>query len=203
MKVKSLITRDMIALKNTLLLGLLAMAMLACKSDMIGRIDAAEMENGGYVRTVTPYPVLSSTFFFNKAALSNTAMSFVAEAITANQGSFFSSYELTVGFVDNTRSQGSNASVNPLALKSIAASAFAKNDTTGYPRAVISVTAAEALSTLKLPADSVNVGDYFEIRGTMKLTTGQSFNATNTGVNITGGAFYSSPFYYRVNVISR
>ncbi|MDR6196976.1 hypothetical protein [Siphonobacter sp. SORGH_AS_0500] len=193
----------MIALKNKLILGLLAMAMLACKTDMINRIDTEEMENGGYVRTVTPYPVLSSTFSFNKAALSSTAMSFVAEAITPNKGGYLSSYDLTIGFVDNTRSRGSNASVNPLTLKSIAASAFAKNDTTGYPRTVISVTATEALTTLKLPADSINVGDYFEIRGTMKLTTGQSFNANNTGANITGGAFYSSPFYYRVNVVSR
>lgn len=193
----------MISLKYILGFSLLMLALLACKTEMIDRLDAADMENGGYVRTVRPYPVLSGTFSFNKAAFATTAMRFTAEAITPDKGALFASYDLTVAFVDNTKTNGGNASVNATALKSIPASAFTKNDTTGYPRSIISVSATEAIAALKLPTDSVNAGDYFELRGTMKLTTGQSFSSTNSGVNITGGAFYSSPFYYRVNVVQQ
>ena len=35
----------------------------------------------------------------------------------------------------------------------------------------------------------------------VKLADGKTFSASNTGLNITGGAFYSSPFFYRVNVV--
>jgi hypothetical protein len=34
----------------------------------------------------------------------------------------------------------------------------------------------------------------------MFLKDGRSFDRSNTGVNITGGAFYNSPFFYRVNI---
>jgi hypothetical protein len=86
-------------------------------------------------------------------------------------------------------------------LKSIPASSFTKDPTSGYPRATISVSASEALTATKLTASDISVGDSFEVTGTMKLTNGKTFTNTNTGPNITGGAFYSSPFFYKVNVI--
>ena len=63
------------------------------------------------------------------------------------------------------------------------------------------VTANEAVAASKVAVSDMSDGDRFEITGTMKLTDGKSFTTTNTGLNITGGAFYSSPFSYRVNII--
>lgn len=180
-----------------LLMGLLA---FSCKTEMVERIDEFSLEQGGYMRTVTPFPVGATTFSVSKANMAGTKMEFVAEAVTPNQGALFASYDLSIRFVDATPANG-NKTTTPTALRSIPASAYAKDATTGYPRATISVTGTEALTATKLTEADVSAGDRFEITAVMKLTNGRQFSAANTGVNITGGAFYSSPFFYRLNVV--
>ncbi len=179
---------------------LIGLASVSCKTEMVERIDEFSLEQGGYMRTVTPFPVIDATFRVSKANMTDTKMELVAEAVTPNQGALFQSYDLSIRLVDATPANGDKTTV-ATALRSIPASAYAKDATTGYPRTTISVTGAEALTATKLTAADVSAGDRFEIRATMKLTNGKSFNATNTGVNITGGAFYSSPFFYRINVL--
>ncbi len=173
---------------------------LACKTEMVEPIDLTTLENGGYMRTVSPYPVAATTFNYSLANMSGTKMEFLAEAITPNKGANFATYDFTVTFIDRTPANGTKTgTAQP--LKSVPASAFTKDATTGYPRATISITGAEALTASKVAAADVSIGDTFDIVGTMKLADGKSFTTTNTGLNITGGAFYSSPFFYRVNVI--
>lgn len=152
------------------------------------------------MRTVSPYPVAATTFNVSKANMSGTKMEFVAEAVTPDKGALFASYDLSIRFIDATPANGDKTTA-VVALKSLAASTFAKDPTTGYPRATISVTGTEALTATKLTAADVSAGDRFEITAVMKLTNGKSYSAANTGVNITGGAFYSSPFLYRLNVL--
>lgn len=180
-----------------LVLGLL---VGACKTEMIEPIDLNALETGGYIRTVSPYPVSSSSFTYKVSAIATSKMEFLAEAVTPNFGALFSSYDLVIKFVDATPANGTKTTAQ-LTLKSIPASSFTKDPTSGYPRATIAITATEALAATKLAASDISVGDSFEITGTMKLTNGQSYTNTNTGPNITGGAFYSSPFFYKVNVI--
>ena len=174
--------------------------VLACKTEIVAPIDLTALENGGYVRTVSPYPVAATTFNYSLANMSGTKMEILAEAITPNKGANFATYDFAVTFVDKTPANGTKTgTAQP--LKSVPASAFAKDPTTGYPRATISITGAEALTASKVAAADVSVGDTFDIVGRMTLTDGKIFTAANTGLNITGGAFYSSPFFYRVNVI--
>jgi hypothetical protein len=183
----------------TVLLAL-GLFVTACKTEIVEAIDLEALENGGYIRTVSPYPVATTTFNYSLANMSGTKMEFLAEAVTPNKGANFATYELAVKFVDATPANGTvTGTVQP--LKTIAASAFAKDPTTGYPRATIVVTGTEALTASKIAATSMAEGDRFEITGTMKLTDGKSFTAANTGLNITGGAFYSAPFFYRVNIL--
>lgn len=181
---------------------LLAAGLLtfSCKTDMVERLDEFSLEQGGYMRTVTPFPVAAATFNVSKDNMSGTKMEIVAEAVTPNQGALFSSYDLSVRFVDATPDNGVKTTT-AATLKSIPASAYAKDATTGYPRATIAVTGAEALAATKLTAADISVGDRFEVTAVMRLTNGRSFSAANTGANITGGAFYSSPFFYRINVV--
>lgn len=186
---------------NYLALVGLGLCTLACKTDMIDRLTESEIPNGGYVRTVSPYPVGSTTFRVSKANMSGTKMEFVGEAVTPNQGALLASYDLTIKFVDTTPANGTKTTTDA-ALKSIAASAFTKDATTGYPRATISVTGTEALTATKLTAADISTGDRFEINAVMKLTDGKTLTATNTGANITGGAFFSAPFFYRLNVVN-
>lgn len=178
----------------------LGLSVMACKTDIVEQINLETLENGGYVRTVSPYPVAATTFNYSLANMSGTKMEFLAEAVTPNKGAAFASYELAVKFVDATPANGTKTGTSQL-LKSVAASSFTKDATTGYPRATITVTGSEALAASKVALSDMTDGDRFEITGTMKLTDGKAFTTTNTGLNITGGAFYSSPFFYRVNVI--
>lgn len=177
-----------------------ALVVMSCKTEMIERIDEFSLEQGGYMRTVTPFPVVAATFSVSKANMGGTKMEFVAEAVTADKGALFSSYDLSIRFVDATPANGDKTTA-ATTLRSIPASSYAKDPATGYPRATISVTGAEALTATKLTAADVSAGDRFEVTAVMKLSNGKAFSAANTGVNITGGAFYSSPFFYRLNVV--
>ncbi len=139
------------------------------------------------------------TFTVSKANLAGTKLEVVHEAVTSDKGSLFSAYDLVIRFVDATPTNGTN-NVADKAFRSIPASSFTPDAATGYPRATMTVTGQEALTATGLTATQISAGDRFEIRGTMKLTNGKSYTAANTGANITGGAFYNSPFFYRVAV---
>ena len=171
----------------------LVMLGIACKTEMVDKLDDFALETGGYMRTVTPYPVVASTFKVSKANMSGTKMEQVLEAVTPESGAKLASYDLEIRFVGATTTSYS-------ALRSIPASSYTKDPTTGYPRHTLIVTGADALTATKLDTSKIVAGNKFEIKATMKLTDGKAFTATNTGVNITGGAFYSSPFFYTINV---
>ena len=188
--------------KSIFLLFLSALFFASCETEIVEEIDEFAFPNGGYMRVVTstsPFPTVN--FNLSKANLTGTKIEFVAEAVTPNAGANFASYDLVVRFVDRTTANGNDSKAD-VALKSYPASAYAKDPTTGYPRATISITGKEMQDKLGLTDAQISETDRFEVRGTMKLVDGRSFNANNTGVNITGGAFYSSPFLH-VGVIGK
>ena len=175
------------------LLLALTLIGIACKTEMVERIDEFNLEQGGYMRIVTPFPVTTPTFKVSKKNMAGTKAEMVNEAVTLQKGSLFSTYDLEIRFVGATTTAYK-------AFRSIPASAYAADATTGYPRHTLAITGAEAMTAMALDTSKMVAGNKFEIRATMKLSNGKSFNADNTGVNITGGAFYSSPFFYTLNV---
>lgn len=188
-------------MKNSIkfLLFFVVLSFASCETEIVERFDEFNFEQGGYMRQVTPFPV--GNFTISKANVAGTKIEFLAEAVTPNSGALFASYDLVVRFVDRTAANG-NSSKTDVALKSIPASAYAKDPTTGYPRATITITGKEMQDKLGLTDANISETDRFEVRGTMKLTNGKAYNAANTGVNITGGAFYSSPFLH-VGVVGK
>lgn len=187
-------------IKNISILLAASLLIMACETQMIERQNELNFQTGGYMRTVTPFPAGNATFNVSKANMGGTKMELVAEAVTPNAGASFASYDLSIRFVDATPANG-NKSVALTVLRSIPASAYAKDATTGYPRATIAVTGTEALTATKLTAADVSNSDYFEITAVMKLTDGRSFSIANTGSNVLSQPFYSSPFLYRLNVL--
>lgn len=172
--------------------------LFSCETIMIDKIDEFNLESGGYMRTVTPYPVAAATFKVSKANMSGTKMEAILEAVTQNSGAEFASYELVVRFI------GANSVVvkPDVALKTIQASSYAKDAASGYPRYTLNITGKEIQDALGLSSQDLNGGTYFEVRGTMVLTDGKRFNMSNTGANITStSGFFGSPFYYRINLI--
>lgn len=179
---------------------LFSIAFLSCDTKIIEVVDEFSFENGGYMRIVTPYPVVNGTFSVSKANLANTKMELVHEAVTPNKGSNFATYDLVIKFEDKTAANG-NKSTTDKPLRVIAASEYKPDASTGYPRHTLTVTGTDALSKCGIVADDLAKGDWFTITGTMVLTDGKKFNAANTNGNILTGAFYSSPFSYRINVV--
>lgn len=187
-------------IQSIFLICLLAVAASGCDSPLENeRIDEFSLESGGYMRVVTPYPVLANTFTVSLANMPGTKLECLHEAITKDKGALFDSYDLMIRFIDNTPANGTN-NIADVALRKIAASSYTKDPTTGYPRATMTITGEEALKATGLDPKLVSAGDRFEVTGTMLLTDGKSFTVSNTTIDITGGAFYSSPFFYRINV---
>jgi len=172
---------------------LLAAVLLAgCKRDELNNINFNDLPNGAYVRTI------SSTGGLSLAALPTSSFGLTVEAKDAQNGGLLQSYDLTVIFKDNTPANGNKTTVSA-PLKSIPASAFARDAKTGLPRSSFTITGAELLTATKLTVADVSVADAFEITGTVRLTDGRSFSLATSGANLTG-AFYNSPFFYRLTV---
>jgi len=185
-------------MKNIFKLGalLLAVVLTACETEMIERFDEFNFEQGGYMRTVTP---LSTTFTVSKANMAGTKLEMVLEAVTPNFGAEFDRYEMSIAFVDATPANGSN-SRTAVAFKTYASSQFTPDAQTKSPRLSVSIPGKEKQDKFGLTDAQISATDRFEITATMFLKNGKSYNRSNTSVNITGGAFYNSPFFYRVNI---
>ena len=147
-------------IKESLSILFLGAMMASCETQMIEPIDLENLEQGGYIRTISPLSGTSAIRNFNvsKANMAGTKMEIVAEAVTPDKGALFASYDLVVKFVDLTPANGNKSTTN-VALKSFPASAFTKDATTGYPRATLTITGAEALAATKLAAARTRKAD--------------------------------------------
>ncbi|MCU0389668.1 MAG: hypothetical protein MUE81_00980 [Thermoflexibacter sp.] len=167
----------------------------ACKTEMIEQIDVFSLQTGAYMRHLTPWPF--GTLTFSKATLSAGQIAFSLEAVDAQRGTLFASYDLTARFVDRTPANGTNSVANR-AFITIPASSFSPDASSGYPRGSMTIRAADLIRTLGLTEANVSPTDAFEIEGVMRLTDGRSFSERTSDPDILGGNFYRSPFFYRI-----
>jgi hypothetical protein len=172
----------------------------ACKTEMIDQIDVFSLENGAYMRHVSPWP-FGTAVNFSKAGLSAAQTVFSLEAVDSQKGTLFTSYDLTARFVDRTPANGSK-SVDYRAFVSIPASSFSPGGITGYPTGTMTIRAADLMRALGLTDADVSVNDLFEVQAVMKLSNGRSFSATTSDPDILGGLYYRSPFFYRFTVVN-
>ncbi len=184
--------------------ALLAFAFAACETEMIERFDIYSFEQGGYMRTVSSNGTgscapICNAFNVSRANMAGSRVEMIWEAVTPNFGANFDRYETVIRFVDNTPANGNNSKPDQ-AFRTYNASQFAPDATTKYPRLTVSFTGKELQDAMALTDAQLSTNDRFEIRAKMFLKDGKVFDATNTGVNITGGAFYNSPFLYRITL---
>lgn len=92
---------------------------------------------------------------------------------------------------------GKNTSDEKL-VKTFPASIFVVAEPYGLPNATLSVTFAETLTALALNAGNYSTLDKFNLRLEIILEDGRTFTDKNSGGNVTGGSFFSSPFAYPV-----
>ena len=165
----------------------------SCKTDIVEPIDIFSLEQGGYMRIISGTSCVSSASVSRKN-MSGTNLTMIHEAVTPEKGARFSAYDVEIRHVGTTSTAWKS-------FRTINTSDYKPDATTGYPRHTFVVTGAEALTSTALDTSKVLKGSRFELRGTMKLSDGKTFTNTNTSANITGGAFYCSPFTYTMNVI--
>jgi hypothetical protein len=175
----------------SMLLAIIVVAA-SCKTEMVTPVDIFALETGGYMRIISGTTCVSSANV-TRTNMAGTNLTVIHEAVTPDKGAGFTSYVMEIRHVGT-------ATTAYVPLKTVNASDYKPDGTTGYPRHTLTVTGADALAATKLDTNTVKAGSRFEIKGTMKLSNGKSFDAVNTSPNITGGAFYCSPFTYRLNV---
>ena len=173
----------------------LGLALGACEREKYDGIPPFEdIQNGGYMRTIAVAPNS-----YNAADSVGSTYTLTTEAYDKEQGALLASYDLTIRFRDNTPTAG-NRVTNYTPLRRIMASSFARSEVSRLLRATFSVTIAEALAATQLRRTDINPGDEFEISAQYVMIDGRRFGAANSSGDVLGGAFYNSPFFYRIPV---
>jgi len=114
-------------------------------------------------------------------------------------GDLLESVDVFVSFIDNTPDDVQSPA--EALLTTIPASDFTDGPF-GLPRGGFSGTLGEFTSALGLMPGQFNCGDAINLRLSLNLTDGRVFSADSTTGNISGGAFFSSPFLYNVNIVA-
>lgn len=178
---------------------LIAVSVAACTDFVDPAIPYNGFTTGTYLRT------LSSTPNFNFFDLANAKFTLMIEAVDEQDGK-------TVQEVDvlARRRRGANLT-NEVKITTVPASEFKPHTVilpnvhpasgSKYPAATIEITVPQALTALGLTAADIDGGDFFEFRLVLRTTTGFTFSNNNLSGDIAGGAYYRSPFFYRVPVV--
>jgi hypothetical protein len=159
-------------------------------------INPDEATNGAFMRIINAE---TNSFEFDLLNIPTSEFAITLEASEVF-GTEFQSVDFGVTFVDNTPDNGTTVAPR-VSLGSFSAAQFAADANTGLLRSNFVFQASDVLAALGITEADIFGGDSFDFDWTMNLADGRSFNADNTGGDITGGAFFRSPFFRRVNAI--
>lgn len=168
---------------------LMILAVSACTDFVDPAIPYNNFVTGTYLRT------LSVTPNFNFFELSTAKFSLTVEAVDELDGKKVKDVEILV-----RRRRGQSLSPEK-SVKTFGATEFKPQANSKYPAATLEVTAAEALTAMGFTTADITGGDFFEFRIVLTTTDGFTFSNNNLSGDIAGGAYYRSPFFYRVPVI--
>lgn len=181
---------------NSARLLLIALTLFSCSEgdNIIDSVLSDTVIGGGTLRTITP--ITSPTIALGNA---NAKFEVTVEIQDPKNGADTDKIDVYASFKDNFPADGNNSKTEVL-IKTISASQFFAG-TRELPFAIIVVTAAELKSKLVLTDAQYTGGDQFIIRLSQVMKDGRVFTNTNANANITGGAYFSSPFRYNANVV--
>jgi hypothetical protein len=188
-------------LRKYLLAMLVAVfAASSCTDFVDPAIPYNGFETGVYLRTLE---TKSNTF--NYFDLANASFGIVVEVVDEDGGKLLQDVDVLV------RHRRGQTLSNEVSIRKITASEFkpAPYPNRNFPPAPersfpwneITVTATETLSKLGMTIDDVDGGDFFEFRLELHDTKGRTFTNSNQSGDVGGGAYYASPFFYRVAVV--
>jgi len=172
---------------------LVALLLLSCV-DADDTIGLGQSTAGAYVTVLS---VASSKFYVSKIA--DSYFELTVREWDEQQGALLKSFDFSVQLLDNTKANGT-VSTGVKAIKSVPASAFSPDETTGLPTATIRITASEVFVVLGITSADIAKGDVFQFLEELVLTDGRKFNDPNTAVEVGSSTYYKSPFYHNVSV---
>jgi len=178
---------------------LLVLSFHGCTDFVEPAIPYNNFDTGVYLRT------LSQTSSFNFFQLSTAKLTLMVEAVDIQDGKLVKDVEV---FVNRRR----GASLTPeKKVKTVTAADFKSHTViipdvhpasgSKYPAATIEVTIQEALTAMGLTLNDINGGDFIEFRLSLNTTDGRTFTNSNLSGDVAGGAYYRSPFFYRIPVV--
>lgn len=175
------------------IIGLTLMFMgTSCVKDR-AFIEFDDLEKGAFPRALE-----SPSGEFNYFDVANSSVSMLVEFYSEDQGQNVSSYDWTVGHVDNANSGG--ATIKTASLASFPSSQYSPAPS-GLPSISITFTMQQVLDALGYTLADINGGDAFEFRSTLVLNDGREFTAENTSGQIIGQNVFNGLFIFRQNVI--
>lgn len=167
--------------------GFLMLAVFSCTDFVDPAIPYNGFDTGIYLRTITPPTT------FNFFALPAATFNVVVEAVDASGGTTVKDVQVLV-----RRRRGATLSPE-VALTTVPGSAFAASGK--YTRTTINIPLSTALTAMGFTTADIAGGDFIEYRLILTDTQDRVFTNTNLSPDISGGVFYSSPFFYRVAVV--
>jgi hypothetical protein len=178
---------------------LAAMGMAISCSDDKGFFDKDAIVYAAYLNVVATPKSTFGTVSQSDFRLNTTSEYQVTlEERDVERGKLFQAVDFYVKLRDNTVPKITTSEIK---IKTVPSTAFAQDPDTDYPRATITITAQEVLTALSLTQGDVNGGDQIELRYELVMKDGRVFTNTNASGIVTGGAFFNSPFFYRIPVV--
>lgn len=138
---------------------------------------------------------------WNVLDIENAEYTVTLEFDDATNGGQVENVEFYVGYFDNTAGAVSDIEADASSIfRTIESSDFTTNQESGLPRVTTTFTSTQLTDQLGIDPDDVGINASFALRWQINTSTGKTFGPDNSGLNITGGAFYNSPFAQNIAV---
>jgi len=186
--------------KFKIFFGIIAIMWTAACTDFVEpAIPYSDFTTGVYLRTL-----VNRSASFDFFDIPNQKFNIIVEVVGANEGK-----DLAKDVEVYVRRRRGATLTNEVKIATIAGSEFGPNPSRvfpaapdrNYPAKEITITLPATLTALGLSPATVTGGDFIEYRLVLNTNDGKSFTNTNLSADISGGAFYDSPFFYRVPLV--
>jgi hypothetical protein len=161
----------------------------SCTDFVEPAIPYNNFETGTYLKTITaPTPIN----FFD---IDNAKFTTLLECHAIDKKNNVKTVDV---FVKHRRG---NTLSQEVSLGSVDGSAFTNTADSQWPRGSVSFTVPQALTKLGYSKTNIRGGDFLEFRLVLTTLDGKTFTNNNLSADVSGGTYYSSPFFYRVAVV--
>jgi hypothetical protein len=177
--------------KIKIILSMLVATFVAtsCTDFVEPAIPYSGFETGTYLKTIDAPAAIN---FFD---IDNANFATLLECHAIDKSNNVKELEV---FVNHRRG---NVVTKEVSLVKIPGSEFVMGGDSKWPRGKVSVKVNDALAKLGFTKTNIKGGDFLEYRLLLTTNDNKSFTNNNLTADVSGGAYYNSPFFYRVAVV--